>query len=210
MGVNAISVGVEVNITGGTHYFIVGLPDNAVKESLLRVEAAIVSSGGFMPRQKLVVNLSPADLKKEGSFYDLPIAMAILGASNQIPKSTLENYTIMGELSMSGELLPIRGALPISILSKKEKRGFILPKANAREAAIVSDLEVLGISDLRELIQFFCGGKNVAREIVNTREDFLKNHAEFEFDFSEVKGQENIKRAMEIAAAGGHNVLLIG
>jgi magnesium chelatase family protein len=210
-GVNATTITVEVNISDGLKYFIVGLPDNAVKESQQRVEAAIKNNGFRMPRTKIVVNMAPADIKKEGSAYDLPIALGIVAASGQMNEDLLGQFIIMGELSLDGKLMPVKGALPIAIQARKEKfRGFILPKQNAREAAIVSDVEVYGVETLMEAVEFLNGERKIARTVVNTREEFLHNQFNSALDFSEVKGQENIKRAMEIAAAGGHNAILIG
>ena len=210
-GVDALTITIEISIVGGTKYFVVGLPDSAVKESMFRVESAINSSGYHMPRQKIVVNLAPADIRKEGSAYDLPIAMAILAASNQIDETKLSDYFIMGELSMDGGLQSIRGALPIAIQASKEKyQGLILPRVNSREAAIVSGIAVYGMETLREVIDFFNGRSKPEAVVVDTRAEFFKQLNSYEQDFSDVKGQENIKRALEIAAAGGHNVILIG
>ncbi|HWD90278.1 MAG TPA: YifB family Mg chelatase-like AAA ATPase [Mucilaginibacter sp.] len=211
-GIQAMTITIEVNISGGNIYYaIVGLPDNAVRESWQRIESALVTSGFRMPRQRIIVNMAPADIKKEGSSYDLPIATAILAASGQIESEKLDKYLIMGELSLDGSLQPIKGALSISIQARKDGfKGFILPKQNAREAAIVNDLEVYGVESITEVAQFFNGEIQLQQEIVNTREEFFNSLCNYDSDFSEVKGQENIKRALEIAAAGGHNVILIG
>ncbi|WP_419700438.1 YifB family Mg chelatase-like AAA ATPase [Mucilaginibacter sp. NFX135] len=210
-GIEAITITVEVNIAAGTKYFIVGLPDVAVKESYFRIESALKNTGFRMPRQQVVVNMAPADIKKEGSSYDLTIATAVLAASGQLEPENLDKYIIMGELSLDGSLQPIKGALPIAIQARKDGfKGFILPKQNAREAAIVNDLEVYGVDNIKEVAGFFNGDLNLEPEKVNTREEFYNSLSNYDSDFSEVKGQENIKRALEIAAAGGHNVILIG
>lgn len=210
-GVNALTITIEVSIGGGNKYHIVGLPDNAIKESLRRIESAIQSAGLKMPRQKIVINLAPADIRKEGSAYDLPIAIGILAASGQIESTEIDKYFIMGELSLDGGLQPIKGALPIAIQAQVAGfKGFILPKDNSREAAIVSELEVYGMRNLTEVAAFFNGTVKPEPVVVNTRDEFFNNVSSYEQDFSDVKGQENIKRALEIAAAGGHNLILIG
>ncbi|MBC7743995.1 MAG: YifB family Mg chelatase-like AAA ATPase [Flavobacterium sp.] len=210
-GIEAITITIEVNISSGLKYFIVGLPDNAVKESMLRVEAAVNTSRYHMPRQRIVVNLAPADIRKEGSAFDLAIAIGILAASKQVNEEKLEKYLIMGELSLDGGLQPIKGALPIAIQGRKEGfKGLLLPKANAREAAIVSDFDVFGVESLADVIQFFNNKSDLVPTVVDTRQEFLNNISSYENDFSDVKGQESIKRALEIAAAGGHNCILIG
>ena len=210
-GIDATTITVEVNVLQGTKFFLVGLPDNAVKESEQRVESSIKQFGYTMPRQKVVVNLAPADIKKEGSAYDLPIGLCILKASDQILAEDLEKYVIMGELSLDGIVRPIKGALPIAIEARKQGfRGFILPKENATEAAIVNNLEVIGVETLEDAIQFLENKSDIKPIAVDTRDIFYHEQNEFDLDFADVQGQENIKRALEIAAAGGHNIIMIG
>jgi len=211
-GVNALTITIEVDTPGGKNEFIiVGLPDNAVKESIERITSALKNVQMERPRTRLVVNMAPADIKKAGAAYDLPIAIGMLGASRQIPADHLHEYIIMGELSLDGSLQPIKGALPIAIQARSEKfKGLILPKANAREAAMVNNLDVYGVEHISEVINFFKGTAELVPVEVNTREEFFQSQYEFDIDFNDVKGQENVKRALEIAAAGGHNAILIG
>lgn len=210
-GVEAITITTEVDVLEGLKFFLVGLPDNAVKESQHRVESAIKNNNYRFPRIKVVINLSPADIRKSGSAFDLPIAIGILAASEQVNADMLSKYIIMGELSLDGSILPIKGALPIAIQARKEGfEGLFVPIQNAREAGLVNNLKVYGISHINEIIDFLNRKIELTPIVVNTREEFFDAQYDFEFDFCDVKGQENIKRALEIAAAGGHNVILIG
>jgi magnesium chelatase family protein len=211
-GVNAITITVEVNVSGGQKFFMVGLPDNAVKESEQRIESALKTSGYYFPRTKVVVNLAPADIKKTGTAFDLSIAVGILGATEQIENpERLADYVIMGELSLDGSIQSIKGALPIAIQARKENfKGLIVPKQNAKEAGMVNNLNVYGVEHINDVIAFFKDEKTLQPTVVNTREEFFNAQYEFEFDFNDVKGQHNIKRALEIAAAGSHNAILIG
>ena len=210
-GVNAITITVEVNLTEGVGYFLVGLPDSAVKESMHRIESALKMHSYKMPRRKVVINMAPADIKKEGSAYDLTIAIGLLAASEQVKPDEIKDYILMGELSLDGTLQPIKGALPIAIQARQEKfKGLIVPKQNAREAAIVNNLDVYGVENIKEVIDFFNGDITLEKIEIDTRKEFYEQQINLDFDFADVKGQENIKRALEIAAAGGHNVILIG
>jgi len=210
-GIKATTITIEVNVSQGINFFMVGLPDAAVKESQQRIESALQMHGYRIPGKKVVINMAPADIRKEGSAYDLPLAIGILAASEQIQQNKLEDYTIMGELSLDGSLQPIRGVLPITLQARDEGfKGIILPKQNAREAGVVNNIKVLEASNIREVIDFFNGTAELEESIVDIDKEFLYQTDNNEADFSDVKGQENVKRALEISAAGGHNIIMIG
>lgn len=211
IGIHAIPITVEVNTDQGIQFHMVGLPDNAVKESHQRIDAALKNSGYKIPGKKITINLAPADIRKEGSSYDLTIAIAILAATEQIKSDNLSKFVIMGELSLDGSILPIKGALPIAIEARKNGfSGFILPSENASEAAIIEDIQVFGVKSITEVIDILTGQGNYKPLTVNIEEIFKTHQHLSDLDFSDVKGQENVKRAMEIAAAGGHNAIMIG
>lgn len=210
-GIHATTITIEVNLEQGVKFYLVGLPDNAVKESQLRVRASIKNIGYRFPGKRITVNMAPADIRKEGSAYDLPIAIGILAGSDQVSQDKLERFILMGELSLDGGLQPIKGALPIALQAKQEGfEGIILPKQNAKEAAIVEGFNVIGVENLNEVIQFLNNELIIEPSVLNSKEEFFSKLNDSEYDFADVKGQENIKRALEIAAAGGHNVILIG
>jgi magnesium chelatase family protein len=211
-GVDAITITVEVNVMKGKNYFIVGLPDNAIKESLQRIESALKTNGFLMPRIKLLVNLAPANIRKSGSAFDLPIAIGILAGSGQIKNpEVLKHMLIMGELNLDGSILPVRGVLPMAIQARKEKfTGFIVPHPNSREAAMVNQLSVYPVSHIREVVEFLDNKTPIKPLMPDARLDFFSNQYQFDIDFRDVRGQHHIKRALEIAAAGGHNAILIG
>src|SRR5574344_1199510 len=210
-GVNAYTITVEVSVEPGVNFTLVGLPDNAVKESQQRIESALSQCGFHIPGKRVVINMAPADIRKEGASYDLTLAIGILAANGNMKADEIDKYIIMGELSLDGSLRPIKGVLPIAIEARRKQfKGIILPMENAREAAIVNNLEVYGVGHISQVIGFFNGDCTLNRTEFDTRQEFSNSLNQYEYDFSDVKGQENVKRALEIAAAGGHNVIMIG
>ena len=210
-GIKATLVTIEVNISAGIKFFLVGLPDNAVKESHERIMSALQYNKIPVPRKQVVINMAPADIRKEGSAYDLPLAIGMLAASEVIDAADIDQYVIMGELSLDGTLKPVKGVLPIAILARELGfKGFILPKENSKEAAVVNDLDVFGVENITDVVDFFNHKKTLERTEVNTREEFFARVNAFDIDFADVKGQENVKRAIEVAAAGGHNIIMVG
>jgi magnesium chelatase family protein len=210
-GIDATLITVEVDISTGVNFYMVGLPDSAVKESYQRIDAALRSNGYRIPGKKIVINLAPADMRKEGSGYDLPIAMGVLSATGQLPEGAADGFVFMGELSLDGCVMPLKGVLPMAIEAKKKgMKGFVVPEANANEAAVVSGIDVYGVNHIKQAIEIVSGTGGPKPTVVDTRKEFFSNLAKNELDFSDVKGQQAVKRAMEIAAAGGHNAILIG
>ena len=210
-GIDAITITIEVNILQGINFFLVGLPDSAVKESQQRIDSALRQCKFKIPGKKVIINMAPADIRKEGSAYDLPLAIGILAANNDINSENVGKYMIMGELSLDGSLQAIKGALPIAIRAREEGfKGFILPKANVNEAAVVDKLEVYGVENIKEVIDFFNDKIELEQTKIDTRKTFSESQNSTDLDFADVKGQENVKRALEIAAAGGHNIIMIG
>jgi len=210
-GIKATTITIEVSVGQGVNFFLVGLPDSAVKESQQRVMSALETNGYKFPKKRIVINMAPADIRKEGSAYDLPLAIGIMAASEQIKPDLLPDYVIMGELSLDGTIQPIKGVLPIAIQAREEGfKGFIVPAQNAREAAVVNNLDVYGVEHIKQVVDFFNGNSNLEPTIVNTREEFFAHANCYDVDFADVKGQENVKRALEVAAAGGHNIIMIG
>ena len=210
-GIDATLITIEVNSSRGCMFYLVGLPDSAVKESHQRIISALLVNGYKMPTSNIVVNMAPADIRKEGSAYDLPLAIGLLGANETISSEKFSRYLLMGELSLDGSIQPIKGALPIAIKAREDGfEGLIIPQQNAREAAVVNQLKVYGVSNIKEVVEFFNNERELEPTVVNTREEFYAHQSTFEFDFADVKGQENVKRALEVAAAGGHNLIMIG
>ncbi len=210
-GIKATTITIEVSVSKGINFFLVGLPDSAVKESQQRITSALETNGFKFPKHRVVINMAPADIRKEGAAYDLPLAVGILAASEQMNADMLAEYVVMGELSLDGTVQPIKGVLPIAIQAREEGfKGFIVPKQNAREAAVVNNLDVFGVENIKEVIDFFNGKSTLEPTIVNTRDEFFTHANSYDVDFLDVKGQENVKRSLEVAAAGGHNIIMIG
>jgi len=209
-GIDAVTVTIEVNVSRGIRFFLVGLPDSAVKESQQRVESALRSLGFHWPGKQVVINMAPADIRKEGSSYDLPLAMGVLAADEKVAKGELESFIMMGELSLDGTLQSVKGVLPIALRAREEKfKGLIVPLKNAREAAVVSGLDVYGMEKLGDVVDFFNGVRKFEPVRVDLIGIFNNEANKYDIDFSDVRGQENVKRALEVAAAGGHNIIML-
>ena len=210
VGLEATTITIEVNMTRGVMFNLSGLADAAVRESYSRITAALPNVGYKLPLSCLTINLSPADIKKEGSSYDLSIAIGILAAHGKIPVANLDKYMLVGELGLDGKLKPIRAALPIAIRARKEHfKGLIVPRDNVREAAVVNNLEVYGMDDITQVVALLTGAEHPEPTVVDTRKEFYEQQYNFELDYADVRGQENVKRALEVAAAGGHNIIII-
>lgn len=210
-GIDAIPITIEVNSSRGCMFHLVGLPDSAVKESHERIKSAFGINGYKFPKNEIIINMSPADIRKEGTAYDLPLAIGILAAAGEIVSDSLDKYVFMGELGLDGSVRSVKGALPIAIMARKHGyKGLIVPMQNVREAAVVNNLEVYGVSNIKEVVDFLTGQCDLAPTVINTREEFFNHQALYNLDFSEVKGQESVKRALEVAAAGGHNIIMVG
>jgi magnesium chelatase family protein len=210
-GIDAVTVTIEVNVSRGIQFFLVGLPDSAVKESQHRIASALLALNFHWPGKQVVINMAPADIRKEGSAYDLPLALGILAADEKVARSEIESFVLMGELSLDGALQPIKGVLPIALRAREEGfKGVIVPLKNAREAAVVGDLEVYGMESLGDVVDFFNGSRKFSSVKVDLHEIFASEANKYDVDFSDVRGQENVKRALEVAAAGGHNLIMIG
>jgi magnesium chelatase family protein len=210
-GIDAVTVTIEVNVSRGIRFFLVGLPDSAVKESQQRIESALRSMGQHWPGKQVVINMAPADIRKEGSSYDLPLAMGILTADEKVTKEDIDAYVLIGELSLDGTLQPVKGALPIALRAREEGfKGLILPVKNAKEAAVVGGLDIYGMEKIGDVVDFFNGLRKFEPVKVNLAEIFRNEANKYDVDFSDVRGQENVKRALEVAAAGGHNIIMIG
>jgi magnesium chelatase family protein len=209
-GIDAVTVTIEVNVSRGIQFFLVGLPDSAVKESQHRIASALRTLDHHWPGKQVVINMAPADIRKEGSSYDLPLALGILAADEKVIKDQIESFIIMGELSLDGTLQPVKGVLPIALRAREEKfKGVIVPEKNAREAAVVGGLDVYGMKNLGDVVDFFNGTRKFTPVTVDLMEIFNQEANKYDVDFSDVRGQENVKRALEVAAAGGHNIIMV-
>jgi magnesium chelatase family protein len=210
-GIDAVTVTIEVNVSRGIQFFLVGLPDSAVKESQHRIASALLALNFHWPGKQVVINMAPADIRKEGSAYDLPLALGIIAADEKVAKGEIESFVLMGELSLDGTLQPIKGVLPIALRAREEGfKGVIVPVKNARKAAVVDGLEVYGMANLGEIVDFFNATRKFNPVKVDLMEIFASEANKYDVDFSDVRGQENVKRALEVAVAGGHNILMIG
>jgi magnesium chelatase family protein len=210
-GIDAVTVTIEVNVSRGVQFFLVGLPDSAVRESHQRIESALRALNLHWPGKQVVINMAPADIRKEGSAYDLPLALGILAADEKVSKAEIESFVLMGELSLDGTLQPVKGVLPIALRAREEGfKGVIVPLKNAREAAVVGGLDVYGMENLGDVVDFFNGNRKFFPVKVDLLEIFASEANKYDVDFSDVRGQENVKRALEVAAAGGHNIIMLG